>query len=919
MAIQQPTDLRTEYASNPLGIDEPAPDLRWRIETDRPGARQTAFRVLVASSEARLADGDADVWDTGKCESERPAVTYDGPALESGTDYYWNVRVWDGEAESEWSEPAMWGMGLDADDWEASWIRRADEADGEFERGQFSYVRREFSLKGESEDDGAEVEGEIERARAYVAACHQYELSVNGERVDRGQSFSYPDYHYYKTVDVTGALKAGENAVGALFTWNGEGQGRPTAEPGFICQLHVELADGTERTIVTDERWQLREAEWDEDAPIRNGEIADPVEIIDGREVPFGWDEPGFDDAGWEPAAVVGVHPTDPWERLITQEREVVGSRVEPESVTELESGSLVFDFGRVYSGLPVVDFENGTEGHRVDMLAGYLLREDGTVDDEEGTQWTDMRYGYVQREGACTFRPFNYLGVRYLQIDDPGEDLDLEDVSLWALRNEVPDEHAATFESDEETVDAVFELARHSVLYGSQEQFIDTPTREKGQFLMDAFNISRATNRAFGERTLTRQAVAEFVRSHYRYWEDEGRLNAVYPNGDGKRDIPDFTEAFAEWVWRYYRTSGDRRALEIAYPVVQAIADYVDQNVDADTGLVTNLSGGEGGPYHEGIVDWPPEMRYGYDRDWPARTTVNILGTSAFGRAADIAAELDRPDDEIEGYRERQADLEAAIDEHLFVDGRYVDGCGAEDASEHASQHANAFALAFGLVPDEAVDDIADYVADQGMRMGPMMVPWLCEALETTDRTEAFVELLTDAEADGWANILAQDGTFTWETWHCRSPELPDDHRKNRSESHAMGATVLVSIQRALLGVRFRDLEAAHVEIRPPANGLSSASGTVPTERGTVDVSWDRAADGTLSADVTVPWNTDATVSLPATDDHGSLAIDGEVVWTEDGAETGTTPAGVVGLERTETDRIDVVVESGSYRFVLE
>ncbi|MDJ1433243.1 family 78 glycoside hydrolase catalytic domain [Halostagnicola sp. A-GB9-2] len=916
MTLTRPTDLRTEFVSDPPGIDEREPDLCWRVDTDRRGAHQTAYRVLVASSRERLADDEGDIWDTGKQKSSQPSIPYDGLTLESGTDYHWKVRIWDGDDESPWSDPAMWGMGLlESDDWDANWIRRPSEIDidgaTDFERGQFTYARREFALP----DDAS-----VERARASVAASHQYELSVNGERVDRGQSFSYPDHHYYKTIDLADALETGENAIGALFTWHGEGQGRPTGEPGFLCQLEIELADGSERTIVTDEAWRLREAEWDEDAPVRNEEVGEAVELIDGRDAPSDWAGPGFDDETWKPAGVIGRHPTEPWERLIAQNREVVGSQVEPVTVTRVDDETYVADFGRIYAGIPEITFKGGTAGHRVDVRAGYRLRGDRMVDEQEGTQWTDMHYAYVQRDGDCTFRPFNYLGVRYLQIDAPGEELDPEQVSLRALHNEVPDEHAATFESSNETVDDVFELARHSTLYGCQEQFIDTPTREKGQFLVDALNISAVSTRAFGERALTRQAIREFVRSHYRYWVAEGRINAVYPNGDGKRDIPDFTEAFPEWVWQYYRMSGDRSILEAAYPVVRAITEYIADHVDAETGLVMNLSGGEGGPYEEGIVDWPPEMRYGYDRDWPARTTINILGANAFAKAAAIAEELECPGGELERYRERRAALESAVQEHLFDGELYVDGCGASGRSESRSQHANALALAFGLVPDEAIDRVADHVAEMGMQMGPMMVPWLCEALEAADRTDALVDLLTNPDDDGWANILEQGGTFTWETWHCRDPDLPTSERRNRSESHAMGGPVLVSIQRALLGVRLAEREGSHLEIRPPASGLEAASGRVPTERGTVDVSWSREGE-TFDLEVTVPWNATASVVLPV--DADAVRVNGTVLSTTDSSSSKPDPSSGPALEGVTATRlgeaVSIDVESGRYRFELE
>ncbi|NIN72410.1 MAG: hypothetical protein GTO46_10940, partial [Gemmatimonadetes bacterium] len=62
---------------------------------------------------------------TGRVDSDRSIhVVYEGPALASGTRYYWQVRVWDGDgAVSDWSAPAFWEMGLlDASDWQASWI-----------------------------------------------------------------------------------------------------------------------------------------------------------------------------------------------------------------------------------------------------------------------------------------------------------------------------------------------------------------------------------------------------------------------------------------------------------------------------------------------------------------------------------------------------------------------------------------------------------------------------------------------------------------------------------------------------------------------------------------------------------------------------------------------------------------------------
>ena len=88
--------------------------------------------------------------------------------------------------------------------------------------------------------------------------------------------------------------------------------------------------------------------------------------------------------------------------------------------------------------------------------------------------------------------------------------------------------------------------------------------------------NTSSATMAAFDDRAMTYQALRDVARGQKRWWPGEGRVNAVYPNGDGKRDIPDSTEQFVDWVWQTYDTTGDLQQLASLYPVVKNVSDYV-------------------------------------------------------------------------------------------------------------------------------------------------------------------------------------------------------------------------------------------------------------------------------------------------------------------------------------------------------
>ncbi|MEO8372729.1 MAG: alpha-rhamnosidase, partial [Candidatus Solibacter sp.] len=84
----RPQQLRCEYRVNPQGIDATEPRLSWVLTPVNPVARgihQTAYRVLVAASEAALKANTGDLWDSAKTASpDSIHVAYAGKPLMSG-------------------------------------------------------------------------------------------------------------------------------------------------------------------------------------------------------------------------------------------------------------------------------------------------------------------------------------------------------------------------------------------------------------------------------------------------------------------------------------------------------------------------------------------------------------------------------------------------------------------------------------------------------------------------------------------------------------------------------------------------------------------------------------------------------------------------------------------------------------------
>ncbi|MCX6894796.1 MAG: family 78 glycoside hydrolase catalytic domain [Verrucomicrobia bacterium] len=288
----QPARLRCEYANNPLGIEAKQPWLSWEFSAAPAGSRglrQTAYQVLVASSEALLAEGRADLWDSGKVASDATiGIEYAGRKLRSNERCFWTVRTWDQDGKvSDWSKPARWTMGLlDASDppspggfgaagWQAKWIgvptnaaqasrffrdwkrkmpAPADPAPMRVPAGPevqawIAATKVNSTYQMPKQFDGVKYSQErleelqpapllrrefavaapVKRAVVYLCGLGCYQLRVNGRSVDeRVLDPAQTDYDvraFYTTFDVTELLRAGKNAIGVVL---GDGWFRQT-------------------------------------------------------------------------------------------------------------------------------------------------------------------------------------------------------------------------------------------------------------------------------------------------------------------------------------------------------------------------------------------------------------------------------------------------------------------------------------------------------------------------------------------------------------------------------------------------------------------------------------------------------------------------------------------------------------------
>jgi alpha-L-rhamnosidase len=830
-----PGTLRINGDTSPIGVDPDDVSFAWQVTDPRKGAVQTAYRLTVA----RSGSGGATVWDSGEVESSRQAfVAYAGPALDSDTAYRFGVvtrdahGTWGAEAESE-----DFITGLRKSDWSSHWLRPGPPDTG---LEKYTYLRRVFDIPA----------GSVDHAVIYTAAAHKYQLWVNGQKLDTGPSFCYPDEQYFQATDVSGAIQVGgRNAIGFLHHWYSAGKGRPQSAPGLMAQISVKFSDGRHFVGGTDGAWRQRSAEW-LPAAQRNTDAGDFVEIIDGRLAPSGWSTAGYDDGEWSAAPVIGPVGTAPFTDLYAQRTRITELTLPPLSVTTLDDGAVVADFGKIYAARPIVEFRQGISGRTISMHVGYVLDPDGHVSTTHATQQTNLAFYYIERDGVQTFDPYTYLGFRYLEIDEPGEVVSSNQIRAMARHCTLPDGPQASFSSSNPVLEDVWALCARSALYVTHEQFVDTPTREKGQFLWDSCNESQVILRVYAESNLSFQALRDFARSQKRFWPD-GRVSDIYPTGYGAQSYVNFTALYPEWVWRYYLSTGDTATLKSLYPTLERLSEYLWRPVSAKTGLVTGV------PLYPGA-----DNNYGYDFDTECDASINIMSANAFARIALIAAAVGDPKGAAT-HSSRSTTVSGAVNRYLAgPDGIYADGLLSDGTrAPNTSQLANIQALAYGLVPPERRQTVGRYVASLGISVEPDYGMDLLRSLHMAGLDQDVVETLTNASRPGWAWILTHGGTFCWEAWVLS--DLIGD-----SMSHGWGSSALVAMQEALLGVAPAVPTAGQpqtvLEIAPAFGVLETASGAVPTMSGTASVSWARSSAG-LHVALSLPANSRALVRVPA------------------------------------------------------
>jgi alpha-L-rhamnosidase len=823
-------DLRCENRVDPKGIDTSQPRFSWKIRSDVRGERQTAFRILVATSEKLLAEDHADLWDSGLTKSEQSVlVPYGGQPLASGVPIVWKVQITGNSGKpSRWSETASFTVGLlDADDWFGDYIGfPADAGDP-----QCPLLRKIFDL-----------DNQPARALLHINSLGYHEVYING--ADAGNEPLSPAVSQFdkrslaRTVDVTDLLRAGRNEI-VIWTARGWYQshlpGCVYSGPLVRAQIETWDAGDRNRLLTTDTTWLASESGYALTSKWRYSNFGG--ERINAALAPANFSPEELDRRKWTTAVKVEVPPHTVSPQAV--EGNILADTFKPVSISQITDSVWLVDMGSTLTGWTELKFPKLEAGSQIRLAYSDHLKDNG--------DWADQKQEDIYiASGADSeiFRNrFNYHSFRYIKISGLAQQPVSENITSRLIRTGY--DNAAEFECSDADMNAIHGIVRHALHCLSLSGY-----------LVDCHHFERLGYGGDGHAsTLTAQTMfnlSSFYSNWLHAWEDcirpDGGLPHTAPNPYSAGGGPYWCAFIVAAPWNTYLNYGDISVLERYYPVMRHWLEYVDAYTT--DGLLHRWLDTDYRSWYLG--DWATPVGVDQTNDASINLVDNCVMSECYTMLTKIALLLGHPADAAD-YQKRKAALNAKINAEFFH----------ADSVSYAtgSQIDNIYPLLTGVVPQEIRESVAARIFSDtetikgghiatGLVGLPVMVDWA-----VADNHPDFIyQMLKKRDYPGYLYMLDRGATATWEHWN-----------GERSHIHNCYNGIGAWFYQAIGGLRPDESEPGYrrFTVSPQIpEGITWAKTTKETPYGTIIVRWEKTGDG-VSFDLTVPVGATAEVSV--------------------------------------------------------
>ena len=865
------SQLKCNGFVNPVGTGM-TPNFSWVLKSDKPGEIQTAYQIIIGSDKEITRKYIGDIWHSGKILSgESIWISYPGPKLEPGKEYFWRVRVWnENDKPAPWSTIGNFVTGLfDNTDWNnARWIGYEDIPDSlllvhgvhgagnklgsvAVKRTIVPYFRKEFSL-----------EKKIRQAFVFVSGLGQYELYINGEKIgDHFLSPGWSDYRktcLYNTFDVTENLKKGLNSIGTIvgngfYNINRERYRKLViayGAPKMILKLEVHYSDGSKKVTVSDESWKTSSS------PITFSSIYGG-EDYDARMEQNGWNKPGFKDESWKNAILVKepagiLRPESDWPVKISEV-------IDYKKASRQKDSIYVYDFGQNASGIIKIKIR-GEKGKEIRFTPWELLGEDSLVTQQATGGPYYFSYTLKGENEEVWMPRFTYYGFRYIQANgavpdkypNPGNLPVIENIQLLHTRNSSPE--AGSFKCSNELFNSIYDLIKWSIKSNLASVATDCPHREKLGWLEQTHLMGNSIKFIYDIHNLYNKVIDDMIEAQL----DNGLVPDIAPEfapfDGGFRDSPEWGSACIILPWDMYEWYGDLEAVKKAYHMMKSYLNYLYGKSDKNI-----LSHGLGdwydlGPKFPGEAQLTPKA--------VTATSIYFYDARLLGKMASLIGEKE----DASYYSNMAEEIRKAFNTKFYnsVTKSYSTG----------SHTAYSMPLFFGIVDDSCknyvVENLIKSINDnnKALTAGDVGYRYLLRTLEEEGKSQLIYEMNSKTDVPGYGYQLSKGATSLTESWAAL---------KYVSNNHMMLGHLVEWFYSGIGGIRQGTGSKSYdnILISPEIVGdLTWAETTFKTVHGEIATSW-KIEDNSFILRVKVPVNCNAVVAIPQSNPDKVLESD--------------------------------------------
>ena len=826
-------DLRCEMMQNPWGVDNTTPALSWKIATDHNGIRQKAYQILAASRPEWVNEKDADLWNTGKTDSEQSIwVKYAGKKLTSGSIVYWKLKVWDETGtESKWSATGHFSVGLlKASDWKGKFIgmERADTTAAPMLRKTFHFS------------------GNPQAAFLHICTLGYHEIYINGKAVSNDvlapSVVEYAKRYHSMSYNIRSFLQEGNNDI---VIWLGkawyDASTKGVAAKGPYTKAQIDVLDGSEwKTLVaTDKSWSARTSGYY--FPGSWSRVKFEGEDVVASELLPDLTTPTLDKATWQQAieASVPERPITP----MTCEPNKIQEKIRPVSISNFTRKIWMVDMGKSIVGWTKIKFGKLRKGQKIEISYCDMLGLNG---DFEAGVFTD--HYTASGEGEETFcNKFNYHAYRYIKINGLENMPEPDDITSYSIYTGY--DTKSSFVCNDKDINAIHDMVHYTFKCLTQSGYmVDCPHMERQGYGGDGNASILAAQTMYELYPL----YTNWIQAYGDAQEDNGDLPHAAPVAHRCGGGPFWCVFIANAPWQTYLQYGDKDILKEYYPHMQRFIKFAESYME--NGLVTLNN------------RWPnTERRHWFLGDWALPNEEHQLHTEsiddvnscamswAYDIMAKIAGVIGKTEDQ-KNYEHKHQEINKLIHKAFYH----------SDKNAYASglQLDQAFPLFVGATPQDKTSQVNQSLKDltynrfeghffTGLVGIPILTQWLTRAGEA----QLMYDMLKQRSFPGYLYMIENNATTTWEHWNAR-----------RSRIHNCYNGIGSWFYQALGGILPDEQQPAyrHFFIKPQIpDGITFVRTSKPTPYGNINIDWTKSQQ-TFDLKIEIPAGTTATIEVP-------------------------------------------------------